>query len=171
MTEWALFAVLIALLYIILKYLKLRDAVHTEAHSLYQEWRERDLDSEAERRASIYAQEWIQKEEENIRRDAVEKSHAVIKGRVTEHLLPFFPDFGYNPKDARFLGSPVDFIVFDGLDEGELEKIVFIEVKTGKSGALSPREKMVRRCVGNKSCQYLVIHQKDPVDSGKRAES
>jgi len=34
-----------------------------------------------------------------------------------------------NPKDARFLGTPLDFIVFDGLDEGEVRRIVFVEVR------------------------------------------
>jgi predicted Holliday junction resolvase-like endonuclease len=38
----------------------------------------------------------------------------VTFGKVTEHFIPDLPDFAYNPKDARFLGSPVDFIVFDG---------------------------------------------------------
>ena len=37
---------------------------------------------------------------------------------------PLFPAFRnqFNPKDARFLGTPLDFIVFDGLDEGEVRK-------------------------------------------------
>jgi predicted Holliday junction resolvase-like endonuclease len=165
MIEWAFLAVLIALFYIIWKYLRVKDQVHAEATSLFEEWRKYDLEHEAGRLASLYTEEWKQKEEENIRRDAVEKSHAVIKGRITEHLLPFFPDFSYNPKDARFLGSPVDFIVFDGLDEGDLEKIVFIEVKTGKSGALSPREKMVRRCIEKKSLEYRLIHHVGSDDS------
>lgn len=165
MIEWAFLAVLIALFYIIWKYFRLKDRVHSEATTLYEEWREKDLEQEAGRLASLYANEWKQKEEGKIRRDAVEKSHAVIKGRITEHLLPFFPDFSYNPRDARFLGSPVDFIVFDGLDEENLEKIVFVEVKTGKSGALSQREKMVRRCIERKSLEYRIIHHTCADDS------
>ena len=43
------------------------------------------------------------------------------------------PDFRYDPGDSRFLGSPVDFVVFAGLWEAdEVEQIVFVEVKTGK---------------------------------------
>lgn len=57
------------------------------------------------------------------------------------------PDFPYDPGDSRFLGSPVDFVVFAGLREGdEVEEIVFVEVKTGKS-RLSRREQSVRRAV------------------------
>ncbi|HUU76287.1 MAG TPA: Holliday junction resolvase-like protein [Methanoregulaceae archaeon] len=159
MIEWALLAAVIALIYIIWKYISLKDQVHSRASSLFEEWRQKNLEQEARKLASIYASEWKQKEERKIRRDAVEKSHAVIKGKITEHLLPFFPDFPYNPRDARFLGSPVDFVIFDGLDEGDLKKVVFIEVKTGKTGALTPREKMVRECIAKKSVEYHIIHQ------------
>ena len=26
---------------------------------------------------------------------------------MTEHLVPFFPGFKYNPKDVRFVGTPI----------------------------------------------------------------
>jgi predicted Holliday junction resolvase-like endonuclease len=78
-----------------------------------------------------------------IRRDAVLRSQAVTAGRITEQLVPYLPGFPFNPKDVRFLGSPVDLIVFDGLDAGEPRRIVFVEVKTG-SATLSPRERKVR---------------------------
>ncbi|MEK6978081.1 MAG: Holliday junction resolvase-like protein [Candidatus Hydrothermarchaeota archaeon] len=98
----------------------------------------------------------IEKEREN----AIKMSEAVIKGKVTEYLIPYFPDFRYNPKDVRFIGTPVDLIVFDGLSEGEVRKVAFVEVKTGKTANLSHREKLVRNCVENKNVAYEVIHQK-----------
>jgi predicted Holliday junction resolvase-like endonuclease len=54
------------------------------------------------------------------RRESVDKSRSVVSGKVQEHLAPLFPAFlsQFNPKDARFLGSPLDFIVFDGLGRG-----------------------------------------------------
>lgn len=78
-----------------------------------------------------------------IRRDAVQRSEAVTAGKVHEQLVAYLPDFPYNPKDVRFLGSPVDLIVFDGMAEGRLQRIVFIEIKTGGAG-LSARERWVR---------------------------
>lgn len=82
----------------------------------------------------------------HARQDAIVRSQAVIAGKVQEQLVPFLPGFGFNPKDARFLGSPVDLIVFDGLDEGTLKRIVFLEVKTGGS-TLSGRERQLRNAV------------------------
>src|SRR5213595_36519 len=81
-----------------------------------------------------------------IRQDAVQRSQAVTSGKVHEQLVPYLPEFGFNPKDARFLGSPVDLLVFDGLDDGELRRVVFIEIKTGGS-ALTGRERQLRDVV------------------------
>ena len=89
---------------------------------------------------------WRAKHADAIRSDAVLRSQAVIVGKVSEQLVPFLPGFGFNPKDARFLGSPVDLVVFDGLDEGTLRRVVFLEVKTG-SAALTARERAVRDAV------------------------
>src|SRR6185369_10174397 len=65
-----------------------------------------------------------------VRRDAAHLSRAVTRGQIYEQLVPYLPDFEFNPKDAVFLGRPVDFVVFDGLDEGEVRRVVFVEVKT-----------------------------------------
>ena len=35
-------------------------------------------------------------------------------GMVTEHIAPYLPGFDLDPKDVRFLGSPIDLIAFKG---------------------------------------------------------
>ena len=89
----------------------------------------------------------------DIRQDAVERSHAVTRGKVTEQLIPYLPDFPYDPKDARFIGSPIDFLVFDGLSEGDVRSVVFVEVKTGGSG-LSTRERRVRDAILERNVEW-----------------
>jgi len=91
-----------------------------------------------------------------VRADAIVRSQAVITGRVSEQLLPFLPGFGFNPKDARFLGSPVDFVVFDGLDEGALRRVLFVEVKTGDAD-LSARERQVRDAVRGGAVEWIEL--------------
>ncbi len=81
-----------------------------------------------------------------IRDDAVQRSLAVTAGKVHEQLVPYLPEFGFNPKDARFLGSPVDLVVFDGLAAGDVRRVVFLEVKTG-SAPLTTRERQVRAVI------------------------
>lgn len=64
-------------------------------------------------------------------------------GKVLEHIAPHLPGFPYSPSDARFVGNPVDYIVFDGLSEGTLRQVVLVEVKTGGS-ALNAAQKQIR---------------------------
>ena len=71
-------------------------------------------------------------------------------GQVTEHLIPYFSDFRYNPKDVRFIGTPIDFVVFDGMSDGDIKRIVFVEIKTSKTGSLSKREQQVKKVIQEK---------------------
>jgi predicted Holliday junction resolvase-like endonuclease len=81
-----------------------------------------------------------------VRQDVLQRSLAVTAGKVFEQLVPYLPDFPFNPKDVRFLGSPVDLVVFDGLSDGAVSRVVFVEVKTGDA-ELSTRERRVRDAV------------------------
>jgi predicted Holliday junction resolvase-like endonuclease len=86
----------------------------------------------------------------------VQRSQAVTMGKVHEQLIPYLPDFPYNPKDVRFLGSPIDLVVFDGLAAGRLQRIVFLEVKTGASG-LTSRERYVRDVVQAREVEWAEL--------------
>ena len=107
-----------------------------------------------------YVQLWKAQYTDAIREDAVQRSRAIIAGKVQEQLLPYLPAFPYNPKDVRFLGSPVDLVVFDGLADGCVQRIVFLEVKTGGAG-LTLRERSVRDAVQDGAVEWaeVRIHQ------------
>jgi predicted Holliday junction resolvase-like endonuclease len=155
-----LFLALLAV-YLLLKYIQLKGRVESRARDMYEAWQARDMDRQVSEKADTLFRPWKLDEEKKIRQDAVKKSEAVTRGKVTEHLIPYFPDFEYNPKDARFLGTPVDFIIFDGLSEGEMNKVVFVEVKSGKTGVLSKREKLVKDCIDRGKVSYEIIHNKE----------
>ncbi len=91
-----------------------------------------------------------------IRSDAIKRSQAVSAGKAYEQLAPFLPGFEFDSKDARFLGSPVDLIVFDGLSQGHVRRVVFVEVKTGQSH-LSDRERQVRDVITARSVEWLEV--------------
>ncbi|MEM3040117.1 MAG: Holliday junction resolvase-like protein, partial [Candidatus Methanomethylicaceae archaeon] len=86
---------------------------------------------------------------------------AVTLGKVTEHIIPYFPEFKYNPKDVRFIGTPIDLIVFDGLADDEVKKIVMVEVKTGKTANLTSKERQIENCVKEGNVYFEVIHHKE----------
>lgn len=95
---------------------------------------------------------------EAARRDAARRSRGVRGGKAAEQLAPFAPDFAarFDPADARFLGAPVDFVVFDGLARGELREVVLVEVKTG-SGRLNGNERQVRDAVAEGRVAYDLL--------------
>jgi predicted Holliday junction resolvase-like endonuclease len=77
----------------------------------------------------------------------------VTAGKVLEQLVPYLPAFPFNPKDVRFLGSPVDFVVFDGLSDGAVSRVVFVEIKTG-TAELNARERRVRDAVRERRVEW-----------------
>ncbi len=108
------------------------------------------------REATVSLEQWKVEAEKAIRKDAIDKSSSVTMGKMTEHMVPYLPGFEFNPADARFIGSPIDLIVFDGLGNDEVKKIVFVEIKTGVS-TLSTRERMVRDAVIAKNIEWLEV--------------
>jgi predicted Holliday junction resolvase-like endonuclease len=147
--------------------------IREEAMAQFRAWREKDYDTlnreQAEiatREAQVQLAQWMSGSESTIRADAIQQSQSVIIGKVTEHVVPYLPEFTYNPKDARFIGSPVDLIVFDGLDWESVEQIVFIEVKSTATAALTKRERLIRDAIQAGRVQWREIRL-DPSRSAK----
>src|SRR5215208_7571025 len=115
--------------------------------------------------AWAYAILWKVRYTAAVRGDAVQRSQAVTAGKVHEQLLPYLPDFPFNPKDVRFLGSPTDLVVFDGLADGHVTRVVFLEVKTGGAG-LTARERSVRDAIQAREVEWLEVRVSPPMASG-----
>jgi predicted Holliday junction resolvase-like endonuclease len=93
------------------------------------------------------------------RKSAVTQSRAVLGGKFTEQMVPFFPDFKYDPTEVRFIGSPIDMIVFPGLAKGDPREIVILEVKTGKSAQLTSAQKKIRQLIEDGMVRWDEIRQ------------
>jgi len=91
-----------------------------------------------------------------LRLRSLSRSFDVKKGKIVEQLAPYLQSFPYDPHDARFLGSPVDFIVFDGLNSGKDITIRFVEVKSGRS-TLNRNEQRVRDAVEKRRVSFEVF--------------
>jgi len=88
-----------------------------------------------------------------LRENAIKQSRAVLGGQFSEQLAPYLPDFPYEPTEARFIGKPVDFIVFKGMYEKKINEVVFVEVKSGQS-KLSEVEKNLKSVIENKNVSW-----------------
>ena len=103
--------------------------------------------------ATIRRDRYWENELPTHRKDAVMRSRSVLSGMFSEQLAPYMPDFNFKPTECKFLGKPVDFIVFKGLDDKKVEEIVFVEVKSGKS-KLSSVEKSLKEAIEKKKVRW-----------------
>ena len=93
------------------------------------------------------------------REDSKKRQRAVLKGGISEIIAPWALEGVNSVKELRFLGSPIDFIGFNGLDiDGEIN-IKFIEIKTGKS-RLTRDEKRIKEAVEAKRVAWQTIEIK-----------
>jgi predicted Holliday junction resolvase-like endonuclease len=132
------------------EYVQLQSDLNDRVMRQMDQWRALELepikqqlweaaDAELRRRMQEWEEEW----ETKVRSDALARSGAVVTGQVAEQLAPYMFNFPYNPKDARFIGSPIDMIVFDGMSEGDLRRVIFLEIKTGGSH-VNKRQRQIR---------------------------
>jgi len=90
------------------------------------------------------------------RKDSNDRQRSTIKGQISETLAPWSMDAVNSVKELNFLGNPIDFLGFKGLDgEGEVE-IKFIEVKSGKS-KLNKNQRRVRDAVKAKRIEWVEV--------------
>jgi hypothetical protein len=110
--------------------------------------------------------EW-EEELPDLRKEAIMKSRAVLGGQFSEQLAPFLPDFKYLPTECKFLGKPIDFICFKGMDEKEIGEIVFVEVKSGKS-TLNPQEKALKNTIDKKKVRWEEYRIPEELQNNKK---
>ena len=104
-----------------------------------------------------------EEEREKAVKEAIAQSRAVLGGKFVEQLAPYLPEFKYDPTEARFIGSPIDLIVFPGLASGDPEEIVIMEIKTGKTGQLTPQERKIRKLIEDGMVRWELIQK--PVEA------
>jgi len=89
---------------------------------------------------------YIEEKEEEIRKDAIERSSKILSAKALEKLVPLLKNFGHSPHDVRWLGDPIDLIIFDGASENDPRKITFVEIKHGKSD-LTEKQRKIKRII------------------------
>ncbi len=85
-------------------------------------------------------------------RERYSKSSISVRyGKFLEHYIPWMKEiFPYSPERFRFIGNPIDGILF-----GE-DKIIFMEFKTGKS-SLNEAQKKIKSLVESKKVEWKEV--------------
>jgi predicted Holliday junction resolvase-like endonuclease len=123
-------------------------------------WRRERRESHARIASLLAGQQQVLAE---ARKDSVDRSRSTLKGQIAEQLAPLLPGFRYLPADARFLGDPVDYVVFGGYsgvrDGGasvDTLEVVLLEVKQGAS-ALTGFQRAIARAVEEGRVRFEVL--------------
>jgi predicted Holliday junction resolvase-like endonuclease len=91
------------------------------------------------------------------------KSSEVRTGKIAEQIAPFLADYPRNPRTARFIGDPIDFVHFDE------DKVTFVEVKSGKS-QLSKKQRGIRDMIKDGKVEFIIYRvegETPPTKDGK----
>ena len=105
--------------------------------------------------------ELIQSAEKYMRYDAIKRSKRTLLGKLWEQVSPYLPKFPFKPSDMKFLGSPIDFIIFDGASENDIKQVIFLEVKSGDS-KLSTQERKLKEAIQNGRVTWKLFNIEKP---------
>ena len=92
----------------------------------------------------------------------MQRSRSVLSGMFAEQLAPYLPNFPFSPTEAKFIGAPIDFLVFKGMDAQHIEEVIFVEVKSG-SARLNHNEHSLKDAIENKRVRWHEYRVPSPV--------
>ena len=101
---------------------------------------------------------WDGLEKERERIGISERSAAAGgKGKIVEGLIPVMKGFGYEMEDCRFLANPIDYIIFEGVTQGSINHITFMDIKAGKSAGLDTHQRKICDAIKNNDVKFEVL--------------
>ena len=98
----------------------------------------------------------LKKREKLVTEKVAITAKAVNIGKNLEKILPTLKEFRWELSDSRFLGDPIDLITFNGLSQGKVNSIDFIEVKSGDA-RLNNHQKLIKEAVEGRKISYEVF--------------
>lgn len=81
--------------------------------------------------------------------DSQKRSLSTVYGKTTEQFAPFMERYPFNSQDFRFIGTPVDGIQFED------DKVVFVEIKAGRSAGLSPKQERIKKLIEERKVEWF----------------
>jgi predicted Holliday junction resolvase-like endonuclease len=140
-------------------YFKLEEKKQTAQRDLYLLRNElQALDGKYDEALRVHKLEY----EKEIRKDANQRSRSVLRGKATEHLAPLMIK-DVPIEDYRFMGSPIDFVVFNGASaihdktEDTIKEVMFLDIKTGKA-SLSKVQRRIRDAIVENRVTFAVYN-------------
>ena len=95
----------------------------------------------------------------NIPLKSEKGSKAVGIGFIYERLAPTLEGFTFNKNDCRSMFDPIDYVIFEGLSEKQkVDKIIFMDIKSGKA-RLTSKQRKIKEVVDGKKVAFKTYKQ------------
>lgn len=98
----------------------------------------------------------FEEKEGEIREKAAERGRAQVPDIVRKSMDSQFAKLSYDPYDIKALLHPVEFVVFDGMNKGELDNITLLS-RLSTNSNLKNLQKAVAKAVDEKLYDWKVV--------------
>lgn len=102
-------------------------------------------------------EEKFEEEESNIRQQAIERGRKQVPKLINQSINNNFAKLKYDPYDVKAILHPIDFVVFDGMNKGQVENVTLLSNKT-KNLHLQSLHKAIAETIKTKSYDWKVLH-------------
>ncbi len=119
-------------------------------------------------RAQIDAEltRWRSQELYSVRREALDRARPEVQRRVGSTIASWTHSFPFRQEDARFIGHPIDYVVFEGYSEvrarreDAITRVTFVRARS--DGSVDPDAELVRQCVAAGRVEWRTLEVGGP---------
>jgi len=101
------------------------------------------LDQLGTKNANLDEKEEIFEEKENdLRKAAAERGRKKVWSLIQKSMNPKLAKLGFNPYDIKTIMHPVDYVLFDGMNDEELREVTFLSTATTCPSLVAARHQL-----------------------------
>ena len=98
------------------------------------DWLDR-LDNKREKWETMIAD--LEEDENELRKKAIEKVRKKELPKLLKSIIPTFAMYRLDPQDIKTVFHPIDFVAFNGLNAGRMDKVLMLDHKSSDSDRIS----------------------------------
>jgi len=104
---------------------------------------------------------WRSQELYSVRREALDRSRPEVQRRVGSRIAGWTHSFPFRQEDSRFIGHPIDYLVFEGYSEVKarredaITRVTFVRANSG--GDDDPDAQLVKECIAAGKVEWRTL--------------
>ena len=97
------------------------------------------------------------KEESEIRAKSVERGRRQVPKIINKSINNEFLKLKYDPYDVKAILHPIDFVAFEGMNQGDVKNVTLLSNKN-VNPQLQSIQRAIQEAINNKSYDWKVLH-------------